>query len=107
MVIIKEVVLAFANEALGKFIMTLAPAPSCRQSPTIPLTKAEMDFKKGEKIVNAVAERPLPRLGETGGSLGVVGPMKGDAAMIMTPIFGLKFLFFLLHAVCLGFYIYR
>lgn len=29
-------------------------------------------------MVNAVAERPLPRLGETGGSLGVVGPMKGD-----------------------------
>lgn len=30
MVIIKEAVLAFANEALGKFIMTLALAPSCR-----------------------------------------------------------------------------
>lgn len=77
MVIVKEAVLAFANEALGKFIMTLAPAPPCGQPPTISQTKVERDVEKGEKVVYA-AERPLPRLGEIMGSLEVKGPMKGD-----------------------------
>lgn len=77
-VIVKEAVLAFANEALGQFIMKLAPAPPSGQPPTISLTKVEMDLEKGEKVVNAAAERPLPRLGEIRGSLGVMGPMKGD-----------------------------
>lgn len=75
MVIVKEAVLAFANEALGKFIITLAPAPPSGQPPNISLTKVQMDLEKGEKVVN---ERPLPRLGEIRGSLGVIGPMKGD-----------------------------
>lgn len=78
MIIVKEAVLAFANEALGKFVMTLAPASPCGQPATISLTKVEMDVEKGEKVVYAVAERPLPRLGEIRGSLGVMGPMKGD-----------------------------
>lgn len=52
MLIVKEAVLAFANEALGKFIMTLAPAPPCGPPPTIPLTKVQRDVEKGEKVVN-------------------------------------------------------
>lgn len=78
MLIVKEAVLAFTNEALGKFILTLAPAPPCGPPPTIPLTKVQKDVEKGEKVVNTAAARPLPRLSEMRGSLGVMGPMKGD-----------------------------
>lgn len=81
--IVKEAVLAFANEALGKFIMTLAPAPICGQPPTISQTKVERDVEKGKKVVYA-AERPLPRLGEILGSLGVMGPMSDDTTLRLT-----------------------
>lgn len=71
MLIVKKAVLAFANEALGKFIMTLAPAPPCGPPPTIPLTKVQRDVEKGEKVVNTAAARPLPRLSEMRGAWGL------------------------------------
>lgn len=78
MVVAKEAVLAFANEALGRFIMTLAPDPPCGPPPNFPPTKVERDMEKGEVVIDAAAAPPLPRLGETKGGLGVVGPIKGD-----------------------------
>lgn len=78
MVAAKEAVLAFAHDALGKFMMTIALAPPCGQPLTIPSTKVERDVEKGHKVLTTAAAWPLPRLGETRGSLGVVGPMKGD-----------------------------
>lgn len=78
MVVAKEAVLAFVHEALGKFLITLAPAPPSGPPPPNPPTKFGRDVEKGEKVVTTAAAWPFPRLGEMRGSLGVVGPMKGD-----------------------------
>lgn len=79
MVAAKEVVLAFANKALERFMMTLAPHGP---PPTIPPTRFERDLEKGEEVVTTAAAWPFPRLGETRGSLGIVGPRKGDDTIL-------------------------
>lgn len=78
MVAAKKAVLVFANDALGRFMMTIVLAPPCGPPLIIPSTKVERDVEKGDKVSTTAAAWPLPRLGETRGSLGVVGPMKGD-----------------------------
>lgn len=77
-VVAKEAVWTFANEALGKFMMKLAPTLPYRLPPTISLTEFGRDVEKGEKVVTTAVAWPFPRLGEMRSSLGVVGPMKGD-----------------------------